>query len=39
VKDSLVVPLERHESEEERVVCGVDGPFFFCRFDVALVAA
>lgn len=39
VKDSLIVTLERHESQAEMRERGVDRPFYTCRYDFSLKAA
>jgi len=39
VKQALVRPLTRHESEEELARRGLDAPFYTCEFDVTLKPA
>jgi hypothetical protein len=39
VKDSLIVKLEKHESQADMQERGVDRPFYTCHYDFSLNAA
>ena len=36
VKESLIVPLERHDDQSSIAARDLDRPYFTCRFDVSL---